>query len=138
LQMLTEELEGQKCEMETEIHILLDIEAEKSRAISALQLQLRNSEATERALHDKLAVLTDNFAALEDHISIIKERLLSADARNQQGEDELQAAEEALASKEESVVALKEQEVRLRQQLEREQAREARREKELGELITEN
>jgi hypothetical protein len=31
--------------MEGEIHILLDIEAEKSRAMNSLEVQLRNSEA---------------------------------------------------------------------------------------------
>ena len=32
--------------METEIHVLLDIEAEKSRNINTIELQLRNSETT--------------------------------------------------------------------------------------------
>jgi hypothetical protein len=36
--MLAEELERQKSEMETEIHILLDIEAEKSENINALEI----------------------------------------------------------------------------------------------------
>ena len=36
--------------METEIHILLDIEAEKSRTVSNLELQLHNSQNSERAL----------------------------------------------------------------------------------------
>ena len=62
---LTEELERQKAEMEEEIHVLLDIEAEKSKNINTTEIQLRNSEATERSLHEKLTVLTDNFANLE-------------------------------------------------------------------------
>jgi len=37
--------------MEAEIHVLLDIEAEKSRTINSLEVQLRNSESTERCLH---------------------------------------------------------------------------------------
>ncbi len=79
---LTEELERQKAEMEEEIHVLLDIEAEKSKNINTTEIQLRNSEATERSLHEKLTVLTDNFANLEDHIAIMKERLISTDMRN--------------------------------------------------------
>lgn len=68
--------------MEEEIHVLLDIEAEKSKNINTTEIQLRNSEATERSLHEKLTVLTDNFANLEDHIAIMKERLISTDMRN--------------------------------------------------------
>jgi hypothetical protein len=49
--MLTDELERQKCEMENEIHVLLDIEAEKSRNINSLEVQLKNSSSTERNLH---------------------------------------------------------------------------------------
>jgi hypothetical protein len=45
-------------------------------------VQLRNSETTERSLHEKLSVLTENFGNLEDHIALMKERLLSADVRN--------------------------------------------------------
>lgn len=51
--------------MESEIHVLLDIEAEKSRTINTLEIQLRNSENTEKSLHEKLSALTDNFASLE-------------------------------------------------------------------------
>jgi predicted nucleic acid-binding Zn-ribbon protein len=68
--------------MEEEIHVLLDIEADKSRTVNTLESQLRNTEADERSLHDKLTVLTDNFANLEEHISIMKERLVSTDCRN--------------------------------------------------------
>ena len=45
LQVLTEELQAQKREMQTEIHVLLDIEADKSRDINSLEVTLRNSEA---------------------------------------------------------------------------------------------
>lgn len=79
---LTEELERQKAEMEEEIHVLLDIEAEKSKTINTTEIQFRNSEATERSLHEKLTVLTDNFANLENHIASMKERLISTDMRN--------------------------------------------------------
>lgn len=50
--------------METEIHVLLDIEAEKSRVINSLEVQLHNSENTERCLQEKLSMLTENFASL--------------------------------------------------------------------------
>ena len=62
--------------------MLLDIEAEKSRNINTIEIQCRNSDATERSLHEKLTMLTDNFANLEEHISIMKERLISTDIRN--------------------------------------------------------
>lgn len=65
--------------MEMEIHVLLDIEAEKSRTINALELQLCNSEANERSLQDKVAHLTENFAELEAHITLMKERLFDSD-----------------------------------------------------------
>ena len=60
---------------------MLDIEAEKSRTISTLEIQLINSENSERALEQKLAVLTDNFYTLEEHISVMKDRLSNADFR---------------------------------------------------------
>jgi hypothetical protein len=44
LEMLIEEAELQKAEMESEIRTLLDIEDEKSLALSTLETQLRNSE----------------------------------------------------------------------------------------------
>lgn len=81
LEKLEEQLERHKSEMQTEIHILLDIEAEKSRTISTLEIQLMNSENSERALEQKLAVLTDNFYTLEEHISVMKDRLSNADFR---------------------------------------------------------
>jgi predicted TIM-barrel enzyme len=40
LEMQAEELERQRNEMEEEIHVLLDIEADKSRAIGSLEGQL--------------------------------------------------------------------------------------------------
>lgn len=43
LEMLVDELEGHKAEMESEIRVLLDIEAEKSRDINSLEVRLRNS-----------------------------------------------------------------------------------------------
>jgi predicted RNase H-like nuclease (RuvC/YqgF family) len=79
LEMLEEELDRQKNEMETEIHILLDIEAEKSRAISTLEFQLQNSESSEKNLKEKLSLLTENFLTLEEHITIMKDRLGKAD-----------------------------------------------------------
>jgi chromosome segregation ATPase len=76
--------------METEIHILLDIEAEKSRTISNLELQLHNSQSSERALEHKLAALTDNFLTLEEHIAVMKDRLGNADFRGEDLEQQLQ------------------------------------------------
>ena len=58
--------------MEGEIHVLLDIEAEKSKTINYLEAQLRTSENNEKSLNDKLLLLTQNFTALEDHIALIK------------------------------------------------------------------
>ena len=82
IQMLADELQRHKEEMEEEIHVLLDIEAEKSKTINYLEAQLRSSENNEKSLNDKLVVLTDNFNALEDHITVMKEKLLSADTQN--------------------------------------------------------
>jgi hypothetical protein len=65
--------------MEMEIHVLLDIEAEKSRTINALEVQLCNTEASERSLQEKVVHLTENFADLEAHITLMKERLLESD-----------------------------------------------------------
>jgi predicted nucleic acid-binding Zn-ribbon protein len=61
--------------MEMEIHVLLDIEADKSRNINSLEVQLQNSEASERSLQEKLTGLTENFANLESHITLMKDRL---------------------------------------------------------------
>lgn len=58
-----------------EIHVLLDIEADKSRNINSLEVQLQNSEASERSLQEKLTGLTENFANLESHITLMKDRL---------------------------------------------------------------
>ncbi len=82
IQMLADELQRHKEEMEEEIHVLLDTEAEKSKTINYLEAQLRSSENNEKSLNDKLVVLTDNFNALEDHITVMKEKLLSADTQN--------------------------------------------------------
>lgn len=65
LEMLQEALEAQRNEMEAEIHILLDIEAEKSNSIASLETQLASSSANECALEQKLAQLTENFLTLE-------------------------------------------------------------------------
>ena len=113
--------------MESEIHVLLDIEAEKSRNLNALESQLRNSEATERTLHEKLGALTQNFANLEEHIAVMKDRLISTDYRNEQLTQQLQGAEMHLADKDAAVMQQKQLEARLRKDLETEQAREVRR-----------
>jgi septal ring factor EnvC (AmiA/AmiB activator) len=78
--------------MESEIHVLLDIEAEKSRTLNSLESQLRNTEADERTLHEKLATLTENFGRLEEHICTMKERLIATDVRNEQLEHQLHGA----------------------------------------------
>ena len=118
--------------------MLLDIEAEKSRNINSLEVQLRNSEAKERSLHEKIGMLTDNFGSLEEHISLMKERLISADLRNDQLEKQLEMAELKLADCDANVNELKEFEIRFRTDLERHQRREIRGERELNELIGEN
>ena len=41
--MLADELENQKAEMESQIRVLLDIEAEKAHTINELQINLRHS-----------------------------------------------------------------------------------------------
>lgn len=96
---ITEELERQKSEMEAEIHVLLDIEAEKSRSLNSMECQLRNSQTTERSLHEKLSALTDNFGSLEEHIATMKEWLISIDCHNEHLEKGLQAAEQQLAER---------------------------------------
>ena len=135
---ITEELEKQKSEMEAEIHVLLDIEAEKSRSVNALEFQLRSSEATEKSLHDKLAVLTEDFASLEEHIAVLKERLISTDTSNERLDGSLRSAQFQLQERDSAAVAQKDLEVKLRKELEASQAREARRERQIEELIIEN
>lgn len=50
--------------MEGEIHILLDIEADKSKTVTTLEAQLSQSEASVANLNQKLGLLTDNFNSL--------------------------------------------------------------------------
>lgn len=50
--------------MEAEIHILLDIEAEKCRAISNLEIELDESLNDEKSQEQKLTLLTENFLSL--------------------------------------------------------------------------
>lgn len=57
-EMLIEQLELQKAQMESEIRALLDIEAQKTLTLNTLEVQLRNSEENERRLMDKLTVLS--------------------------------------------------------------------------------
>ena len=121
--------------MEAEIHVLLEIEADKSRTINTLEIQLRNSENHERGLHEKLQVLTDNFAALEEHIAIMKERLISTDMQNEQLENNLQSAHLQLTDKDAHVMSQKEMEVTLRRDLEVQQGREMRRQRQFEELL---
>ena len=135
---ITEELERQKCEMETEIYVLLDIEAEKSRTINSVEIQLRNSETNERSLHEKLDALTDNFGSLEEHIAIMKERLISTDVRNEELENALQHGQFQLSEKDNAMMSQKELEQHLRRELEVHQQREMHRDRQMEELIIEN
>lgn len=135
---ITEELERQKCEMEAEIYVLLDIEAEKSRTINAVEIQLRNSETNERSLHEKLGALTDNFGSLEEHIAIMKERLISTDVRNEELENALQHGQFQLSEKDNAMMSQKELEQHLRRELEIHQQREMHRDRQMEELIIEN
>lgn len=93
LEMLAEELERQRNEMEDEIHILLDIQAEKSRTLSTLEFQYQQSEDSISNLNEKLAMLTENFGSLEEHIAIMKDRLLNAEGRGEEVEKQLQVAQ---------------------------------------------
>lgn len=138
LEMLVEELEIQKTEMESEIRTLLDIEAEKSRTINSLEIQLRTSEDNERRLTDKLTVLTENFAELEDHIAIMKQKLLAADDDNHHLAQKLDRTEITLRDKENQIIEQSERESSLRIELEEHQKRETRREREVAELMNEN
>lgn len=113
--------------MESEIHVLLDIQAEKSKTINYLEAQLRNSENNEKSLNDKLALLTDNFAALEDHIAVMKEKLISADAQNRSLEDGLNHTEIILREKETALIELEKLEATLRKNLDESEMRERRR-----------
>lgn len=127
LEMLEEELDRQKNEMEGEIHILLDIEAEKSRTISTLELQLTASENSERQLEQKLAMLTDNFLTLEQHIAVMKDRLANADFRGEELDQQLQRVEYIIAEKEQLILEQREREARLRQEIDAHKERESRR-----------
>lgn len=138
LEMLVEELEIQKSEMESEIRTLLDIESEKTRAIHSLEMQLTNSENNERRLTDKLNVLTDNFAELEDHIAIMKQKLLSADEDNHHLVQKLERCEMDLREKENLILEQSDRESQLRVEVEEHQKRESRREREVAELMAEN
>lgn len=124
--------------MEGEIHILLDIEGEKSRAIAALEFQLQDSEASEKALQQKLAVLTDNFCSLEQHIAVMKDRLANADAQGEEIDRQLQSVEYLTAEKEQVILEQQERQSRLRQELESHRERERRRVLEVEQLMCEN
>ncbi len=50
--------------MQAEIHILLDIEAEKCRTISNLEIELDESLNDEKSQEQKLTMLTENFLSL--------------------------------------------------------------------------
>jgi hypothetical protein len=65
LEMLADELEHQKNEMEAEIHLLLDIEAEKTGTVASYEAQIAQSEHSVANLHEKLNLLTSNFGALD-------------------------------------------------------------------------
>lgn len=103
--------------MESEIHILLDIEAEKSNTISSLEAQIATSENSERALEQKLAVLTDNFLTLEDHIAVMKDRLGAADFRGEEVDRQLQQLDYLIAEREQVILEQRERESRLRGEL---------------------
>ena len=138
LEMLVEELEIQKAEMESEIRTLLDIESEKTRTINSLEVQLTNSENNERRLTDKLNVLTENFAELEDHIAIMKQKLLAADDDNHHLASKLERTECDLREKENLILEQSDRESQLRVELDEHQKRESRREREVSELMAEN
>ena len=118
--------------------MLLDIEAEKSRTINTVEIQLRNSETNERSLHQKLGALTDNFGSLEEHIAIMKERLISTDVRNEELENALQHGQFQLSEKDNTMMSQKELEQHLRKELEIHQQREMHRERQIEELVIEN
>lgn len=69
--------------------MLLDIEADKSRTIGALDGQLGQTERSVASLNEKLALLTENFNSLEEHISVMKERLLNAEMRGEDLDNQL-------------------------------------------------
>ena len=125
--MLAEELERQRNEMEDEIHVLLDIQGEKTRTIGALDSQLQQTEGSVANLNDKLAMLTDNFTSLEEHISVMKERLLNAQMRGEDLERQLQSTELEISDRERLLHDQKEREIKLRDEIDAHRSRQAQR-----------
>lgn len=99
LEMLAEELERQRNEMEGEIHVLLDIESEKSRTIAALEGHFQQTETSVTNLNGKLSLLTENFNALEEHISMMKDRTHNAELRREDLDRQLQSTEMGLSER---------------------------------------
>lgn len=124
--------------MEDEIHILLDIEADKSRHMQTLSLQLTHSEQSEQELKGKLELLTDNFAALEQHIALMRDRLGNADMRGEDVEKQLQHVEYQIADKEMLIAEQKDRQAQLREEIEAHKDRESRRLAEVAQLMAEN
>jgi chromosome segregation ATPase len=124
LEMLAEELERQKNDMENEIHLILDIELEKSNDLSLLEDRLANSETSEKNLTQKLAQLTDNFLNLEGHISSMKDRLSKADLRGEELGKKIRSVEELIRSKEMLIAEQKDRLLSLREEIEAHKDRE--------------
>ena len=134
--MLAEQLERQKIQMEEEIHILLDIQAEKSRTINALESQFQQSEHSIGNLNEKLSMLTDNFSTLEEHISVMKERLLNAEARGEELERKLRDTQMQINEREQIFHEQKDREMRIRDEIESHKHRQTQRLSEIRQLIT--
>ena len=113
--------------MEDEIHVLLDIQGEKTRTIGALDSQLQQTEGSVANLNDKLAMLTDNFTSLEEHISVMKERLLNAQMRGEDLERQLQSTELEISDRERLLHDQKEREIKLRDEIDAHRSRQAQR-----------
>lgn len=58
--------------MEREIHLLLQVDCEKSGVLSSLEMRAATAEANERTLHDKSKLLSEGLVKLEDNLSAVK------------------------------------------------------------------
>jgi chromosome segregation ATPase len=103
-----------------------------------LEVQLCNTEASERSLQEKVNHLTENFTDLEAHITLIKERLVESD-QHALGLEKTVALKEAELRENELIInEQKDREAQLRQELDINCTKMSKREKEVEELMAEN
>lgn len=73
------ELQADKDEMEREIHLLLQVDCEKSALLSSLETRASIAESNEQHLHEKIKLLSEGLLKLEDNLTAVKEKLSGRD-----------------------------------------------------------